>query len=102
MIKLDHTLTYEIKPVSPYNFNLTVSKPAGWPLCTPLEIYDKGTLWTAVYLNDTLVGLRLTSKGTISNPCIEADISQKQNLQRETRSNKEVIGSQHWRIRRPA
>ena len=74
MIKLGHNLTYEIKPVSPYDFNLTVKKPAGWPLFTPLEIYDKGILWTAVYLNDTLVGLRLTSKGTINDPCIEAKI----------------------------
>jgi 3-methyladenine DNA glycosylase/8-oxoguanine DNA glycosylase len=74
MVKLDHSLTYEINPISPYNFDLTVRKPAGWPLFTPLEIYDRGTLWTAVHLNETLFGLRLTSKGTINNPRIEAKI----------------------------
>ena len=54
MVKLNHSLTYEIKPIPPYDFNLTIRKPAGWPLFTPLEVYDNSTLWTAVFLNDTL------------------------------------------------
>ena len=74
MVKLGHSLTYEIKPIPPYNFNLTIRKPAGWPLFTPLEVYEKNTLWTAVLLNDFLVGLRFTSKGTTKNPDIEARI----------------------------
>jgi 3-methyladenine DNA glycosylase/8-oxoguanine DNA glycosylase len=83
MVKLDHSLTYEIKTISPYNFDLTVRKPAGWPLFTPLEIYDKGNLWTAVHLNDMLVGLMLTSKGTVKNPCIEAKIFLKSKTSKE-------------------
>jgi 3-methyladenine DNA glycosylase/8-oxoguanine DNA glycosylase len=72
MVKLNHSLTYKIKPISPYNFDLTIRKPAGWPLFTPLEVYDKSTLWTAVFLNNTLTGLKLTSKGTTKNPLVEA------------------------------
>ena len=74
MVKLDHSLTYEIKPISPYNFDLTIRKPAGWHLFTQMEIYDKGVLWTAVNLRDTLVGLMLNSKGTVKNPRLSAKI----------------------------
>ena len=37
MVALDHSLTYEIEPIPPYDFNLTIRKPAGWPLFTPLK-----------------------------------------------------------------
>jgi 3-methyladenine DNA glycosylase/8-oxoguanine DNA glycosylase len=84
MVKLNYSLAYEIKPIPPYNFNLTIRKPAGWPLFTPLEVYDKTTLWTSLHLNDTLVGLRLTSKGTINNPRIAAKIFFKNELTHES------------------
>jgi 3-methyladenine DNA glycosylase/8-oxoguanine DNA glycosylase len=74
MVKLVWSSTYEIKPISPYNFNLTVRKPAGWPLFTPLEVYDKNTLWTAVHLNGTLVGLKLNYVGNANNPTIKVRI----------------------------
>lgn len=74
MVNLSHSLTYEIKPIPPYNFNLTVRKPAGWPLFTPLEIYEGKTLWTAVHLDNTLIGLKLSSEGTTNNPCINAKV----------------------------
>ncbi len=83
MVKLSHSLTYEIKPIPPYNFNITIRKPAGWPLFTPLEVYEKSTLWTAVLLSDALVGLKLTSKGTIENPRIEAKIFLERNPSKE-------------------
>ena len=74
MTKLNYSLTYDIKPIPPYNFNLTIKKPAGWPLFTPLEVYEKSTLWTASFINETLVGLTLTSKGTTKNPLVEVRI----------------------------
>ena len=73
-MRLDYSFNYEIKPISPYNFDLTVRKPAGWSLFTPLEIYDERTLWTAVHLDGTLVGLRLASRGSTDNPCVAARI----------------------------
>ena len=84
MVKLYRSLTYEIKPIPPYDFNLTIRKPAGWPLFTPLEVYDNNTLWTAVHLNGTLAGLRLTSTGTTKNPHIEAKIFLESKLPEES------------------
>ncbi len=74
MVKLNYSLDFKIKPIPPYNFNLTVRKPARWPLFTPLEIYDETTLWTALYLDFKLVGLKLKSKGTKKNPQIDAKL----------------------------
>jgi 3-methyladenine DNA glycosylase/8-oxoguanine DNA glycosylase len=74
MVNLAYSSTYEIKPIPPFNFSLTVKKPAGWPLFTPLEVYDNSALWTAVQLNGTLIGLRLSSECSADNPRITAKI----------------------------
>lgn len=74
MVQLNHSFTFEIKPIPPYNFSLTIRKPAGWSLFTPLEVYEKDSIWTAAFLNDSLVGVKLTSKGTTKTPCIAAKI----------------------------
>ena len=85
MTKLNHSFTFNIKPIPPYNFYVTIRKPAGWPLFTPLEVYEKDSLWTAALLNDSLIGLKLTSKGTTKNPKIEAKIFL------ETKPSKEAL-----------
>jgi 3-methyladenine DNA glycosylase/8-oxoguanine DNA glycosylase len=72
MVKLGRSINYEIKPIPPYNFNLTVRKPAEWSLFTPFEIYEKGTMWTATNLTGILAGVKLTSKGTVNRPRIIA------------------------------
>jgi 3-methyladenine DNA glycosylase/8-oxoguanine DNA glycosylase len=74
MVKLTYSSTYEINPIPPYNFSLTVRKPAGWSLFTPSEVYDNNTLWTAVQLNGTLIGLKFNSAGNVDNPRITAKI----------------------------
>jgi 3-methyladenine DNA glycosylase/8-oxoguanine DNA glycosylase len=74
MAKLSHSLEYEIEPIPPYNFELTVRKPAGWPLFTPFEINEKGTMWTATHLHDVLIGIKLTSQGTTNQPKIEIEL----------------------------
>jgi DNA-3-methyladenine glycosylase II len=56
---------FEIVPVAPFNFELTVKKPAGWSLFNTGEIYKDRTLWTATRINDRLVGLKLRSVGTL-------------------------------------
>jgi 3-methyladenine DNA glycosylase/8-oxoguanine DNA glycosylase len=73
-VKLTCPFDFEIKPIPPYSFDLTIRKPAGWPLFTPLEIYEEGTLWTAVHLNSQLVGVKLNSKGTPDRPNITAKL----------------------------
>jgi 3-methyladenine DNA glycosylase/8-oxoguanine DNA glycosylase len=73
-MKLLPSFTSEIIPVSPYSFELTIRKPAGWPLFTPSEIFEDGTLWTATHINDRLVGIKLRSMGKVDEPRVLAEI----------------------------
>jgi len=58
-----------LKPVPPYDFALTVHKPAGWSLLTPFEIFEGGVLWTATRLpSGKVLGLKLKSLGTVEKP----------------------------------
>ncbi len=70
MTQLTRSFRYELRPEPPYDFELTVHKPAGWPLFTPDEQYERGTLWTATYLQGRLTGIKLASIGTTSRPRI--------------------------------
>jgi 3-methyladenine DNA glycosylase/8-oxoguanine DNA glycosylase len=74
MTKLTKHFEYTIKSNPPYDFGLTVKKPAGWSLFNPFEIYEDGTLWTATHLCGELVGIRLHSTGTLEKPRIFARI----------------------------
>ncbi len=80
MVKLEHTIQHDIKPIPPYNFKLTVRKPAGWSLFTPFEAYERRTLWTATHLNGILVGIRLASRGTTMLPKIAGTLFLKSEL----------------------
>jgi len=64
----------EFAAVPPFNFELSVHKPAGWWWSTPNEIFEKGVLWTAARLESKLVGLRLESHGTASKPRVRCDV----------------------------
>ena len=46
---------------APFDCSLTVAKPAGWHWSTPDEVFEKGTLWSGVYLKRRPVGLQMTS-----------------------------------------
>ena len=48
----------------PFDFALTVAKPAGWHWSTPREVHEDGILWTGLYLGDVSLGLRLSAEGT--------------------------------------
>jgi 3-methyladenine DNA glycosylase/8-oxoguanine DNA glycosylase len=74
MAKLMRKFTFYLQPKPPYNFDLTVHKPAGWSLFTPAEIFEEGTLWTALHINGMLTCLKLRSEGTIERPMIQADV----------------------------
>jgi 3-methyladenine DNA glycosylase/8-oxoguanine DNA glycosylase len=74
MAKLLSSSAFTIKPIPPYSFRLTVRKPAGWPLFTPFEVYERRTLWTATHIQGHLAGIRLTSRGTTQRPRIAATI----------------------------
>jgi 3-methyladenine DNA glycosylase/8-oxoguanine DNA glycosylase len=56
--------------VPPYDFTLTVQKPAGWSLFTPFESFENGVLWTAAYFGERLLGFRMESRGSVDRPRI--------------------------------
>jgi DNA-3-methyladenine glycosylase II len=69
-MKLAKEARFTIVPTAPFNFELTVRKPAGWSLFNAGEIFEDGTLWTATRILGTVVGLKLRSTGTLQQPKI--------------------------------
>ncbi len=54
----------DVRVGKPFDFELTVKKPAGWHWSTPFEVFEDETMSTALRLSDfRLVGLRLKSVG---------------------------------------
>jgi DNA-3-methyladenine glycosylase II len=73
-MKLPYRSSYQVEPVSPYSFSLTVKKPAGWSLFTPFEIYDDETLWSALHLDNELIGVKVQSLGNTNRPLLKVDV----------------------------
>jgi DNA-3-methyladenine glycosylase II len=69
-MKLRCVSRFDIVPVAPFNFELTVRKPAGWSLFNAGEVYEDQTLWTATRILKRLTGLKLRSVGTLEKPRI--------------------------------
>jgi DNA-3-methyladenine glycosylase II len=64
----------KLKAIPPYDFALTVHKPAGWSLLTPFEIFEKGILWSVMRTpSGKVFGLKLRSVGTIEKPEISCE-----------------------------
>jgi 3-methyladenine DNA glycosylase/8-oxoguanine DNA glycosylase len=80
LVKLENSFSFTLQPKPPYNFQLTVRKPAGWDLFTPDEIYGDHDLWTALYIENLLIGLKLKSKGTTNSPKISVIAYSKKSL----------------------
>ena len=77
---------FRLKAVPPYDFLLTVHKPAGWSLLTPFEIFEDGMLWTAMRSHSgKMFGLRLRSVGTVKKPEISCDVFSHEKLSGEER-----------------
>jgi 3-methyladenine DNA glycosylase/8-oxoguanine DNA glycosylase len=66
--------TFRLQPTPPFDFRLTVRKPAGWDMFTPGEVYEDGTLWTAIRFEGFPVGLKITSSGTMERPQLLATV----------------------------
>lgn len=73
-MRLPNRFSYRVKPVSPYSFELTVQKPSGWPLFTPFETYENETLWTALYFNGQMTGVKLRSLGDVEAPLLRVNV----------------------------
>jgi DNA-3-methyladenine glycosylase II len=58
-----HRFTLRIPP--PFDFAMTVAKPAGWHWTTPREIFRNGTLWTGIRIKGVPFGLRMSARKNI-------------------------------------
>lgn len=67
-MRLPRRAQFEIAPLPPFSFRLTVRKPAGWDLFTSDEVFDDDTLWTGIRFEATPVGLKIQSRGTLKRP----------------------------------
>ena len=76
-MELKHESRFDIEPVPPFSFELTMKKPAGWSLFNAGEVYEDETLWTATRLLGRLVGVKLHSVGTLEKPLILVTIFSK-------------------------
>jgi len=52
---------FDLITSEPFDFELTVAKPAGWHWSTPAEVFSAGTLWSGTYLDITPVGLKMSA-----------------------------------------
>jgi DNA-3-methyladenine glycosylase II len=86
-MKLPHRFSYQVKPVGPYCFKLTVKKPSGWSLFTPFEVYENETLWSALHFSDELVGVKLRSLGNTDHPLLRVDVFTKKHATATVREN---------------
>lgn len=77
---------FRLRAVPPYDFSLTVHKPAGWSLLTPFEIFEDGILWTAMRTHfGKMFGLKLKSVGTVEKPEIFCEVFSREKLGAEER-----------------
>jgi len=78
---LPYSTAFRLGATPPYDFSLTVHKPAGWSLLTPYEIFEDDTLWTAMRLNSReRFGLKLRSVGTVERPKILCELFSREQL----------------------
>jgi len=80
-VELQCSKAFTFKAIPPYDFVLTVHKPAGWSLLTPFEIFEGGTLWTAMRLHSgEELGLKLRSVGALEKPRIHCELFSREEL----------------------
>ena len=94
---LSCSTAFRLKATPPYDFSLTVHKPAGWSLLTPFETFEDGTLWTVMRLNHgEMFGLKLRSVGTLEKPEIFCEAFSHEKLSTEER--KELSKMVAWTL----
>ncbi|MGO8805199.1 MAG: DNA-3-methyladenine glycosylase family protein [Candidatus Bathyarchaeia archaeon] len=76
-MNLKEAFSAEFKPIPPYNFELTMRKPAGWWWSTPDEVFESGVCWTLTRFNSELLGLKIWSTGTARKPQIQCIVYSK-------------------------
>ena len=74
VLNLKVAFSVEFEAIPPYNFELTLRKPAGWYWSTPEEICEKGICWSVTRFNGELLGVKLRSTGTVRKPWIHCTV----------------------------
>ena len=75
------SITFRLGAIPPYDFSLTVRKPAGWSLLTPFEKFEDDKLWTGMKLDSgEMLGLKLRSEGTVNKPEIVCTLFSRKEL----------------------
>jgi len=88
------TFTQELDAVPPFSFKLTVHNP-DWHWNNPLEIYEKGIIWTALHLSsEKPVGLRLESIGNVEKSKVIAKVFSRKRL--TNKEENEVVELVEW------
>lgn len=88
---------FRLKATPPYDFGLTVHKPAGWSLLTPDEIFERGILWTTMrWHSGELFGLKLSSTGTVEKPEIYCELFSQEKLSQNRRE--ELSDTMTWML----
>ncbi len=67
-MKLEKAFSFRNQPIAPFDFKLTVRKPAGWNLFNSSELFENNVLWSAARIRGRLSGLKIRSLGTVERP----------------------------------
>jgi len=86
-LKLGKTFSFRIQPIPPYDFGLTVRKPAGWDLFNSQEIFEKGVLWSATRVGGRLAGMKIKSLGTVERPKVMTTVFTEEVLSSQERAD---------------
>ena len=86
-LKLEETFSFRTRPIPPFDFALTVKKPAGWRLFSSSEVYENDVLWSAAHIKGRLTGLRIKSFGTVERPRIATTVFAEEKLSGQERAD---------------
>lgn len=73
-MNLEENYSFKIDAIPPYNFELTIRKPAGWWWSSIDEEFKNDTCWTATRFKGELLGLKLRSTGDTDKPQLHCKI----------------------------
>jgi 3-methyladenine DNA glycosylase/8-oxoguanine DNA glycosylase len=94
---LQFSTNFQLSAIQPYNFTLTVRKPAGWSLLTPYEVFEDDVLWTAMRLpSGETFGLKFKSVGTVEKPEIFCEIYSIQKIDADEK--KQLLNMVSWML----
>lgn len=64
---------FQIVMPEPFDFAITVAKPAGWHWSVPGEVFEDGVLWSGIYTSGRPVGLRMSADGRTVSVTVYAE-----------------------------